>query len=176
MLLTFSLLLIFHLAQFTKFRGGLHPQPLAVTPMKVELACSAASRWFSFDARLLCHFTRQIWGMGYHLPIPRLPLSTSHFPLPTVTPINKFIELINNCNTVADCSLNGNGNGNGNGFAGNCLESFPSGPALLHFKCHWAKCSLIMLVFFNKLISHTDTGHILDSPAADCRQTAVWTA
>lgn len=74
-----------------------HPHPSPVTyfpficaPMKSWIGPLRSLLLTSFDARLLCH----------------LALSESirvfHF-----TPINKFIELINNCNTVADCSLNG---------------------------------------------------------------------
>lgn len=106
--------------------------------------CCAASCWF---------FAAFIWrsagftgggGGGFRSSWLRL------HPHTRTTSINKFIALINNCNTVADCSVNGNGFMKYPSFPVSvpyCPCCSCSTPPRLHFKCHLAKCSLIMLVF-----------------------------
>lgn len=119
MLLTFYFSLIFHFWRNTHFRGSSTPPPtldlffvlwfsrlfnecclwkvhdMAVFPFRfavvVVVVPPAGFLLPSFDALLV------LWAWSI-LPLRR-----------ETTPINKFIALINNCNTVADCSLTGNG-------------------------------------------------------------------
>lgn len=68
------------------------------------------------------------------------------------TPINKFIALINNCNTVADCSLNGNGFMKYTVLAGIAFL-YPSSPSIA-FQVSFGKVLSNYARIFNKLISH----------------------
>jgi len=70
MLLTFSLLLIFHLAQFTRFRGGFIPNPTTLLPLfgplEIELARCEASCWLHLT--LGCFVTWLFpwpWPLGF---------------------------------------------------------------------------------------------------------------
>lgn len=71
-------------------------------------------------------------------------------PRARTTPINKFIALINNCNTVGDCSLNGNGFMKYTVLAGIAFLPLSS----IAFQVSFGKVLSNYARIFNKLISH----------------------